>query len=110
MPSSRTMSIRIRMITMKPSALVSSATVPGTNSLRNASRAASTDDAPRTSTCFHALVICTACDTPIEKIRNGTRIDIGSMPRPSNGSAPSSHTTGSSATTSASTVVFNERV
>ncbi|EDS99590.1 hypothetical protein BamIOP4010DRAFT_6894 [Burkholderia ambifaria IOP40-10] len=110
MPSSRTMSILIRMITMKPSALVSSATVPGTNSLRNASRAASADDAPRTSACFHALVICTACDTPIEKIRNGTRIDIGSMPSPSTGSAPSSQTTGSSATISASTVVFSERV
>jgi len=30
--------------------------------------------------CFRTLVIWTAWLTPIEKIRNGTRIDIGSMP------------------------------
>ncbi|MNP44649.1 hypothetical protein D3C76_1385210 [compost metagenome] len=45
----------------------------------------------------------------MEKIRNGTRIDIGSMPSPSSGSSPSNHTTGSSATTSATRVRRHER-
>ncbi|MNT74251.1 hypothetical protein D3C72_2130580 [compost metagenome] len=80
MPSSRTISISMRMMTMKPSALVSSATVPGMNSLRKAAPALSRASSPCTTSCFQALVICTACETPIEKIRNGTRIDIGSMP------------------------------
>ncbi|MNH42555.1 hypothetical protein D3C79_1042770 [compost metagenome] len=46
----------------------------------------------------------------MEKIKNGTNTDIGSMPRPNSGSRPSSHTTGSSATTSATKVKVSERV
>ena len=99
----------MRMMTAKPSALVSSATAPGMNNAVKASRAAATASAPRSTACFHALVICTACETPIEKMRKGTRMDIGSMPKPMSGSSPNSHTTGSSATTSATTVSFNER-
>ncbi|MNT68021.1 hypothetical protein D3C72_2062170 [compost metagenome] len=77
--------------------------------LQKAERAAVTESLPASTSCFQALVICTAWDTPMEKIRNGTRIDIGSMPRPSIGSRPSSQTTGSRATTSATTVKRQER-
>ena len=109
-PSSCTIGIAISMITMNPSALVTSATVPGMARLRNAVREASSDDSPASTCCFQALVICTACDTPIEKIRKGTRIDIGSMPLPISGRMPSSQTTGSSATNKATIVNFSERV
>ncbi|MNF52347.1 hypothetical protein D3C84_336910 [compost metagenome] len=77
--------------------------------LQNAECAASLELLPANTSCFQALVICTAWDTPMEKIRNGTRIDIGSMPRPSSGNRPSNQTTGSNATTSATTVRRRER-
>src|SRR3546814_5314948 len=64
----------------------------------------------RTTSARQALVICTAWLTPIEKIRNGTRIDIGSMPKPISGRMPTSHSTGSRATTSATSVNRTERV
>lgn len=41
--------------------------------------------------------------------QEGTRIDIGSMPRPSTGSSPSSQMTGSNATSKATTESLNER-
>ena len=109
MPSSRTIGMSISMITAKPSALVSSATAPGTNSVQNAVRAAATASAPATTSRRQALVICTACETPIENTRNGTRIDIGSMPKPISGSTPISQSTGSSATTVAAAVSRSER-
>ena len=79
-PSSCTIGMSISMITMKPSALVSSATVPGIARFRNAIFDACSALSPASTSCFQALVICTACETPIEKIRKGTRIDIGSIP------------------------------
>ncbi|MNY32698.1 hypothetical protein D3C86_1669290 [compost metagenome] len=108
-PSSWTMGMSISMITAKPTAFISRASEPGMKILQKAAWAASCELAPASTSCFQALVICTAWDTPMEKIRNGTRIDIGSMPRPSSGSRPSSQTTGSSATTSATTVSLSER-
>ncbi|MPN29173.1 hypothetical protein SDC9_176624 [bioreactor metagenome] len=79
-PSSCTIGMSMSMITMKPRALVSSASVPGIASLRIEFSAASRGERPTRTSCFHAPVICTACETPMEKMRNGTRIDIGSMP------------------------------
>ncbi|MCY1179033.1 hypothetical protein D9M73_194110 [compost metagenome] len=97
------------MITAKPRAFISSASEPGMKILQNAERAACTESLPASTSCFQALVICTAWDTPMEKIRNGTRIDIGSMPSPSIGSKPSNQITGNSATSSATTVRRRER-
>ncbi|MNO81220.1 hypothetical protein D3C76_724530 [compost metagenome] len=108
-PSSCTMGMSISMITAKPRAFISSARAPGMKILQKAERAAVTESLPSSTSCFQALVICTAWDTPMEKIRNGTRIDMGSMPRPSSGSRPSSQTTGSSATSSDTTVSLSER-
>ncbi|MNM84947.1 hypothetical protein D3C81_970520 [compost metagenome] len=108
-PSSCTIGMSISMITAKPRAFISNANDPGMKILQNAECAACWALAPATTSCFQALVICTACDTPIEKIRNGTRIDIGSIPSPSSGNSPSSQTTGSSATTSATRVRRSER-
>ncbi len=65
---------------MKPSALASRAIAPGMNSLRKDLCAAVRPSAPPITSSCQALVICTAWLTPIEKIRKGTRIDIGSMP------------------------------
>ncbi len=103
------MGMSISMITANPRAFISKASEPGMKILQNADCAACRALAPATTSCFQALVICTAWDTPMEKIRNGTRIDIGSMPSPSSGNRPSSHTTGSSATTSATKVRRQER-
>ena len=108
-PSSRTIGISISMITPKPSALVTSASAPGMKILQQATLAASLGSRPLNSSCFQALLICTACDTPIEKIRNGTRIDIGSIPIPISGRIPSNQTTGTSATSNATTVCTSER-
>ena len=81
MPSSRTMAILMCRITRKPSTSVTSATDPGTSSRASAVRAAGSGAAPRTATSWRqALPICTAWLTPMEKIRNGTRMDMGSMP------------------------------
>ncbi len=109
MPSSRTMGISICMMTMNPRALVTNATVPGMNSLRMAACEASIEVAPLSISSFQALVICTACDTPMEKIRKGTSIEIGSIPMPISGSKPSSQTTGNMATTRATAVSLSER-
>ena len=103
------MGISISMITANPKAFINKAKEPGMNILQNAERAASLAEWPASTSCFQALVICTAWDTPMEKIKNGTRIDIGSMPRPSNGNRPSNQTTGSNATSSATTVRRSER-
>ena len=70
----------ISMITRKPRALASRAMVPGMASLRKAPSAASSAVWPSSTSCFQALVICTAWETPIEKIRKGTSTDMGSMP------------------------------
>src|SRR3989344_3790529 len=88
-PSSWTMGISIIMITANPRAFISKAREPGMKILQNARRAASLELLPASTSCFQALVICTAWDTPMEKIRNGTRIDIGSMPNPNSGNNPS---------------------
>jgi hypothetical protein len=80
MPSSCTIGIEMSMITPKPSASVSSATVPGMNRFSNEARAAALESLPASTSCRQTLVICTACETPMAKIRKGTRIDIGSMP------------------------------
>ncbi|MND96562.1 hypothetical protein D3C80_888590 [compost metagenome] len=108
-PSSCTIGMSISMITAKPKAFISSANEPGMKILQKAECAACAAVAPASTSCLQALVICTACDTPMEKIRNGTSTDIGSMPRPSSGSNPSSHTTGNSATSNATRVRRNER-
>ena len=106
--SSRTISISMNAITMKPSAFASSAIAPGMNSFWNECVEAVTPSAPCSVSSFHAFVICTACDTAIEKIRNGTRIDIGSRPSPKTGSSPSSQITGTMAQISASAVIISE--
>ena len=106
MPSSRTMSIGISIITANPSTLVTSASVPGIKIVAKECLAAVRLSAPLMTSCSHDLVICTACETPIENIRNGTRIDKGSIPKPMIGSVPNSHRTGIIATTSATRVNF----
>ncbi|MNE23958.1 hypothetical protein D3C80_1172310 [compost metagenome] len=108
-PSSCTIGMSISMITPKPKAFISNAREPGMKILQKARCAACSESLPASTSCFQALVICTACETPMEKIRNGTRIDIGSIPRPISGNKPNSHTTGSNATSSATTVRRNER-
>ncbi len=79
-PSSRTMSMGISMITAKPSTLVRSAKVPGMKSRANARLAAVRLSAPAIASRSQVFTICTACETPIEKMRKGTRIESGSMP------------------------------
>ena len=106
--SSRTISISTNAITMKPSAFASSAIAPGMNSFWNECVEAVMPSAPCSVSSRHAFVICTACDTAMEKIRNGTRIDIGSSPSPKTGSRPSSQMTGTIAQMSASAVIINE--
>ncbi len=106
--SSRTISISTNAMTMKPSAFASSAIAPGMNSFWNECVEAVMPSTPCSISSFQAFVICTACDTAIEKIRNGTRIDIGSRPRPKTGSRPSSQMTGTIAQMSASDVIMNE--
>ena len=106
--SSRTISISTKPMTMKPSALASSAIAPGMKSFWNECVDAVMPSAPCSVSSFQALVICTACETAIEKIRNGTRIDIGSRPRPKTGSSPSSQITGTIAQISASAVIISE--
>ena len=91
---------------MKPSAFASSAIAPGMKSFWNECVDAVTPSAPCSVSSFHAFVICTACETAIEKIRNGTRIDIGSSPSPNNGNNPSSQITGTIAQISASVVII----
>ncbi len=80
MPSSLTMSMGMSMITAKPSTFVSSANVPGMKSRANARLAAVRLSTPATTSRSHVFDICTACDTPMEKMRKGTRIESGSMP------------------------------
>ncbi|MNW04286.1 hypothetical protein D3C71_2003530 [compost metagenome] len=78
--------------------------------LQNAEPAATRAVAPASTSCLQALLICTAWDTPMEKIRNGTSTDIGSIPSPSNGNRPSNQTTGSKATSNATRVRRSDRV
>ncbi|MNE63344.1 hypothetical protein D3C80_1586890 [compost metagenome] len=106
--SSRTISICTKAITRKPSALASSAMAPGMNSFWKQLREAVTLSWPRRVSSFQALVICTAWETPMEKIRKGTRIDMGSSASPSSGNRPSSQITGTSAHTSAQAVSMRE--
>ena len=68
------------VITAKPSTLVSSASVPGMNRRAKERLAAVRLSVPETTSRSHVLVICTACETPIEKMRKGTRMESGSMP------------------------------
>ncbi len=106
--SSRTISISTNAMTMNPSAFASSAMAPGMNSFWNECVEAVMPSAPCSVSSLQAFVICTACDTAMEKIRNGTRIDIGSRPRPNTGSRPSSQMTGTIAQMSASDVIMSE--
>ena len=77
--SSRTISISTNAITMKPSALASSAIAPGMksfwNEMRDARDAVARRAASRASRRWSSAPRATP---PIEKIRNGTRIDMGS--------------------------------
>ena len=100
----------MNMITPKPTAFVSRAVVPGIAILRNADSAPCAEFMPASTSTCQVCVICTAWETPIAKITKGTRMDIGSMPMPSSLSVPSSHSTGSNATISATTVRLSERV
>lgn len=67
----------ISMMTMKPSAFISKASVPGMARRRNASSAAWMAVLPVRISYFQALVICTACRGLVEKIKKGTRMDAG---------------------------------
>ncbi len=106
--NSCTISISTKPITIKPKALATKAIVPGINSFWKQAVDASSPFFPASVSSFHALVICTAWETPIEKIRNGTRMDIGSIPRPKIGSRPSNQITGATAQTMPRPVIFHE--
>ena len=56
------------------------------------------------------FIFCAPCDRPIEKIRNGTRIEYGSSTKPSSCISPSSHTTPSSELRISSNVLRQQRV
>ena len=58
---------------MKPTRSASSAMMAGISSCRNVCRAASMLPRPATAASFTALIFCTPCDTPMAKIRKGTR-------------------------------------
>ena len=64
----------------KPMTSVASAVLPGASRRRKAMREAVSESAPLKTSERAALTICTAWLTAIAKTRNGTRIDIGSMP------------------------------
>ncbi|MNF53423.1 hypothetical protein D3C85_745820 [compost metagenome] len=59
-PSSWTIGMSINMITAKPRAFISNAREPGMKMLQKAARAACTESLPASTSCFQALVICTA--------------------------------------------------
>ena len=75
-------SILISMMVMKPMVSEISATPPGTSSLRKLVRAAVRPSAPLKTAARLAVIICTPWLTAMAKIKNGTRIPIGSMPKP----------------------------
>ena len=83
----------ISEMVMKPTESETSATEPGSSRRRKLARAASGALAPPITSARTALTICTPWLTPIANTRKGTRMDIGSMPKPSPVTAPSCHTT-----------------
>ena len=80
MANSRIVGTGMSRMVINPIVSVINATLPGTSSCRNALRAASSESLPANSSARNARTICTPWLTPIAKMRNGTRIDIGSMP------------------------------
>ena len=77
----------------KPTESEASATAPGSRRRRKLARAASSPLAPPAVSARTELTICTPWLTPIANTRNGTRMDIGSTPKPSAVSPPSCQTT-----------------
>ena len=80
MASSRIVGTGMSRMVTNPIVSVISATPPGTSSCRNAARADLSGSPPANNSARNARTICTPWLTPIAKTRNGTRIDIGSMP------------------------------
>ena len=85
--------IFISMMVIKPMVSLKSAMPPGTSSRRKLDLDAVPLSAPSKTSARKALTICTPWLTAMAKTRNGTKIDIGSMPKPSRVSIPSCHTT-----------------
>ena len=85
--------IWMKRIVKNPMVSVASAMPPGTSSLRKLVRAADRLSAPSKISEPVELTICTPWLTAIAKTRKGTRIDMGSMPKPSSVMMPSCHTT-----------------
>ena len=94
--SSWMIGISISRMVRKPAVSVASATLPGMNRRRKQMRAAAEQSSPSHTWPFRALIICTPCETPMAKTRNGTRIDSGSMPNPNSTSNPSCQMTATS--------------
>ena len=95
---------------MKPTESEASATAPGSSRRRKLARAASRPAAPATISARTALTICTPWLTPTANTRNGTRMDMGSMPKPRAVTVPSCHTTATSEHTSGGRVRRTDRV
>jgi hypothetical protein len=104
----------MNQIAPKPMQPASSATAPGTSSMRKLSRAASSGSTakrarsrssstvpssspPKKISPRKRLIICSPWLTAIANIRKGVSMFIGSMPKPIRRSAPSIHTTDTSA-------------
>jgi hypothetical protein len=82
------MRMLMSMIVMNPMVSDSNAMPPGTRSRRKVERAAVMLSAPSYTSAPNAEIICTPWLTPMAKMRNGTRMDMGSMPKPSRVSRP----------------------
>ena len=72
--------IRMNRMVKNPIVSVASAIPPGTSRRRKLVRAASMPEAPRKISERTELTICTPWLTAMANTRNGTRIDIGSIP------------------------------
>ena len=86
--SSRMIPISMTSKVRKPTVSDRSAIPPGISSARNAAIAACFALLPLTMFFSTALIICTPWLTPIAKTKNGTRIDMGSRPKPSEVNKP----------------------
>ena len=72
--------ISMNRIATNPTTSVASAAKPGTSRRRKRLRAAVMRSAPSKTSDPNELIICMPWLTAMANTRNGTRIDIGSMP------------------------------
>ena len=87
--NSRIMPISITNNVIKPTVSDNSAIPPGTSKFLNAAIDARLAPIPVTACFSTALIICTPWLTPMANTKNGTSIDIGSIPKPIEVSSPS---------------------